>query len=382
MGNSQAYSLKINRMPITLIAVSGMSPAILTETLWALANEEITIVPDEVIVITTSKGKVDIESQLLSGRESWAGASVWETLRQDIFKLAKIPRTNGMLQLSIRLIDLPDATTGIRQPAGDIRTGAHNKEMANFIINTVAPFADAEDQHLIASIAGGRKTMGALLYAAMSLLGKETDRVTHVLVSDPFDRVPGFYYPAQPEKTLMVPAGAEAAASIRAQDAIIDLADIPFVPLRNKFAELKERLSFAGLVEAYSKADRPLSRFPVVKFDNSQTLLIVQNKEIKLTGRVLLVTAFLFERAKMGLPHHNDALDAEQDYEIFFNRWKTEKRHERLLAKSYNGRPPAAQDITKALYELRGKMTKAGVAAAIPYLAPERSRIGFDIRPG
>ena len=43
------------------------------------------------------------------------------------------------------------------------------------------------DATLIASIAGGRKTMGALLYGCMTLLGRETDRLTHVLVHEPFE---------------------------------------------------------------------------------------------------------------------------------------------------------------------------------------------------
>ncbi len=51
-------------MPTTLVAVSGMSPAILTETLWALGQEEPPVVPDEVVVITTSAGEADLRHAL------------------------------------------------------------------------------------------------------------------------------------------------------------------------------------------------------------------------------------------------------------------------------------------------------------------------------
>ena len=57
-------------MPTILLAVSGMSPAILTETVWALAREKPRIVPDEVIVLTTTAGARDIETQLLAERKA------------------------------------------------------------------------------------------------------------------------------------------------------------------------------------------------------------------------------------------------------------------------------------------------------------------------
>jgi len=50
-----------------LIAVTGVSPAILTETVWALAQEEPSWIPDQVVAITTRTGKVVIEKLLLDG---------------------------------------------------------------------------------------------------------------------------------------------------------------------------------------------------------------------------------------------------------------------------------------------------------------------------
>ena len=40
-----------------LMCVSGMSPAVVTETLYALLTQDEPFVPDEVHVITTHKGK-------------------------------------------------------------------------------------------------------------------------------------------------------------------------------------------------------------------------------------------------------------------------------------------------------------------------------------
>ena len=40
-----------------LIAGMGTSPAVLTETVWALAHQKKPVVPDEIVVLTTKAGK-------------------------------------------------------------------------------------------------------------------------------------------------------------------------------------------------------------------------------------------------------------------------------------------------------------------------------------
>lgn len=94
-------------MKTVLFTVSGTSPAIITETLWALACETPSTVPDEVIVVTTIRGRADIERFLLASENGWKGKSVWETMRADVFRKAKFPAKSTALQLSVRVIDLP-----------------------------------------------------------------------------------------------------------------------------------------------------------------------------------------------------------------------------------------------------------------------------------
>ena len=56
-----------------LIAGMGTSPAVLTETVWALAHQKKPVVPDKVVVITTTSGKEGVVKALLSG-----GVSIWQ----------------------------------------------------------------------------------------------------------------------------------------------------------------------------------------------------------------------------------------------------------------------------------------------------------------
>lgn len=370
-------------MKTVLVAVSGMSPAIITETLWALAGESPPVVPDEVVIITTTKGERDIQDMLLTAKEDWGGKKVWECLRADIFQRTGQPAKSKGLQLSVKIIDLPDEDTGIRQKADDLRTRADHDEAANFIVQTLASYCDVQDIRVIASIAGGRKTMGALLYAAMSLVGRESDRVTHVLVSEPFENCKGFFYSGQPVQALTATPFGKPPIPVQATDAKVEMADIPFVPLRNKFKELDEpRRTFAGLVEQYARAERgPLKQPPRVSLEILNGILTVERRPLTLTGRDLLIAAFLYERALQQRPHFQNKDEAETDLAVFMARWKQERPFHQATVR-LSGGAATVHDIPKALTNLRTKLVKAGISGAIAHLAPERDRIGFDIRGG
>jgi len=47
-----------------LFAVTGTSPAVLTETVWALATERKAVIPHQIIVLTTTAGRKAIETEL------------------------------------------------------------------------------------------------------------------------------------------------------------------------------------------------------------------------------------------------------------------------------------------------------------------------------
>ena len=372
-------------MKTVLFAVSGISPAILTETLWALALENPPVVPDEVVVITTQKGRRDLHDMLLKPLDGWNGETVWACLRRDLFAMAgaEKPSANAV-QLSVHVITLPDAATGVRREAEDLRTHEDNAEAADFILQMLAPYADAEDTRVIASVAGGRKTMGALLYAAMSLIGKESDRITHVLVSEPFENCRGFFYPGQPLQELEARPFGHPPIPVRADVAVIDLADLAFVPLRNGFAEMNEgRRTFSGLVSRYSRdLQRLPGGMPRVSIELEKGILFVEEKRIALSGRTLLVASFLLERARRGLPNFENAMAAEGEFAVYVNDsrgalWNLPKLSRYLEAKSATG-----EDIVKALSDLRAKLAKGGAGNCIPFLAPERSRVGFEISAG
>ena len=150
-----------------LLAVVGITPAILTETVWALAQGKPRIppvIPDDVVAITTRRGAQTITEQLLTANEDFGGLTVWQALRRALLGSGAL--ADSRLTLHVRQIGSPNPATGQTEFLEDIRTEEQNLVAADFILQQVREQTVADDRRLIASLAGGRKTMSALLHAA------------------------------------------------------------------------------------------------------------------------------------------------------------------------------------------------------------------------
>ena len=152
-------------------------------------------------MLTTTAGRREIESGLFAPLARFGGVCAWEALRTAL--AAGGHDVDGRLRFGttpddLRVFTTTDHMSGRTVELEDIRSPADNEDAANFLLQQVRGLVEDPDKTLIASLAGGRKTMGALLYACFSLLGRESDRLTHVLVSEPFDQTRGFFSPASP----------------------------------------------------------------------------------------------------------------------------------------------------------------------------------------
>jgi CRISPR-associated protein (TIGR02584 family) len=198
-----------------LLAVSGLSPQIVTETIYALAaNAEGPFVPTEVHLITTREGANRAELSLLSDDLGW-----FHRLCKD-YNLSGIQFTRKHIHI------MRDAN---ERGMDDIRSIADNRAAADFITQKVREFSADPDCALHVSIAGGRKTMGFYLGYALSLYGRAQDRLSHVLVSEPFENSIEFFYPTPYSRVLQTRDGKLADTAM----AEVTLAEIPFVSLRH-----------------------------------------------------------------------------------------------------------------------------------------------------
>lgn len=265
-----------------LLAVTGLSPQVITETLYALAvQREPAFVPSEIHVITTREGAERAKLALLSEDPGW-----FHRLRADY----ELPAIDFDAQ---RIHVLAD---GSGTALDDIRTPRDNLAAADFITERVRALTADQSSALHVSIAGGRKTMGFYLGYALSLFGRPQDRLSHVLVSEPFESSWNFFYPTPYRRVIEVPGNKLADTA----DAEVTLAEIPFVSLRSELprALLAGRASFA---ETVSAARRALAA-PQVMIDPASRQVKMAGKVFRLPPAEFALLAVLAHRARAGKP--------------------------------------------------------------------------------
>lgn len=265
-----------------LLAVTGLSPQVVTETLFALAvQRQPAFVPSEVHLITTAEGAQRAKLALLSERPGW-----FNRLRADY---ALPPIDFG--EHSIHTL-----TTVGGRPLQDIRSPTDNLLAADFITETVRRLTSDDRCALHLSIAGGRKTTGYYLGYALSLFGRAQDRLSHVLVSEPFESSWDFFYPT-PYSAVISVAGNKLADTAQAQ---VTMAEIPFVSLR---AELPRALldGRAGFAETVAAAQAGLSSRELV-LDPATRRVRMAGKVLRLPPAEFALLATLAHRARTGAP--------------------------------------------------------------------------------
>lgn len=207
-----------------LLCVAGLTPQIITETLYALTQQRNERV-DEIRVITTLAGRDKIMEVLLNETHG----KFFEFC--DDFKIdrssIKFDRT------CIYLLHKPDGTM-----LEDIRSVKDNEMAANQICEVVRKLTEEPHTRVHASAAGGRKTMSIYLTTAMQLFGRTHDELSHVLVSEDFEMLPGFFYKPPAARLLEVKdRQGNLVKKISTDAAEIHLADIPFIRLRGVISE-------------------------------------------------------------------------------------------------------------------------------------------------
>ncbi len=265
-----------------LLCAIGMSPQIVTETLYALAvkpGEGCTPwIPTEVHIVTTARGADNAKLNLLSGTPGWFGR-----LQHD-FGLPPIafePR-------NVHVIEGADG-----RALEDIRTPADNEAAADQIAELVRQLTQDDQAQLHASLAGGRKTMSYYLGYALSLYGRPDDRLSHVLVNEPFEAHPDFYYPTPYEHVIHSRAPASPQA-MNCADAIVQLAEIPFVRLRDGLPE-RLRSGRSGFTETVDAANRALGPAHVKVLLQSRRVF-ANGTEIKFNASAFALYAWLARR--------------------------------------------------------------------------------------
>ncbi len=340
-----------------LVGVTGLSPQVITETVFALAvrpaPETPHFIPTEVHLITTQQGGRQADLNLLSETPGW-----FNRLRAD-YQLPPI-------RFDADCIHVMHDANGT--PLEDIRSPADNEHAADCITRLMRELTADPDCALHVSIAGGRKTMGFYLGYALSLFARPQDRLSHVLVSAPYESHPEFFYPT-PYQHILQTRG-DRPLALDAAQAAVHLAEIPFVSLRHGLQGLIEGVSdFRGTVAAARRALEPA----VMKLEVATNTLTAAGIPIPLPPSEFAIAAVLAWRTQNGKPATEsppkDAKDPQwsadflRDLRAATGEWNVPTNLEGALVTGVDG-----NWFSQHRSRMQARIRKALGPAAEPYL--------------
>ena len=149
-----------------LLALCGLTPQIITETLYCLFRKE-NIDIKEIWLVTTTSGKEAAERHLLNPKNG------------KYYQFCK------EYDIDYRDIDFSCDHILSADKEYDISTREANEAFANLLTEKVWDLTKDPDNILHCSIAGGRKTMSAYLAMIMQFFARENDKLYHVLLNPP-----------------------------------------------------------------------------------------------------------------------------------------------------------------------------------------------------
>lgn len=335
-----------------LLAVTGLSPQVVTETLYAVTQHPTTpCPPTEICLLTTREGAERARLALLSEEPGWFGRLCRDYALPEIaFDESRIHVLRGANGEALE----------------DIRSHDDNRIAADCITETVRVLTRDPQCALHVSIAGGRKTMGFYLGYALSLFGREQDRLSHVLVAEPFESSWDFFYPT-PYSRIITTRDNKLADT---RDARVTLAEIPFVSLRHGIPDhlLDGQCTFSAAVSAARAVLAP----PELIIDLVQRRIRAAGRVINLPPAELAMLSLFARRAMTG----EKALPAPQKLvpePAWAERYLAELRRivgtmadrdetERALVNGMDG-----DYFSQRLSKLHARLSKALGPAAAPY---------------
>lgn len=172
-----------------LIALSGLSPQVITETVFALYKFN-KILVDEIIILTTSEGKNRIYKNTVINSKT--GIKTKYNLKDELKRLSKIckftiPAVNHN-KITVHCADDEDIELT------DVSTILQAKAFPELIIRVLKKYTQNDNNVIHCSLSGGRKTMSFYMGMALSFLGRENDKLWHIVASKEFESS-GKYFP-------------------------------------------------------------------------------------------------------------------------------------------------------------------------------------------
>lgn len=281
-----------------LLCVAGGTLQVITETLWWLANKTEERV-DEIRVITTKEGRKKVLENLLdekSGRFHQFCKDFPEfAFERPLKKRIKFDEKEGLYLLTHKETGVPNPRDDDDDRLQDILTTEENQKAANQICDIVRELTQDKNVRLHATVAGGRKTMGLYLMAAMQMFGRNDDIMSHVLVNAEVENKHDFFY-ITPEPAVLKDRDGKAlkkkdGSDLTTHDGKIYLAQIPFICLRGLGLNLLDKVGsrYNELVDEVQSRLRLMESAFKLRFDLKDNKVIFGTCEAKLNPKDFFV---------------------------------------------------------------------------------------------
>jgi len=283
-----------------LLTSCGLHPQIITEIIYALSQQNPPVVLHEVHVVTTEVGLEQIKTYLLDENDGY---------------FHKLCREYGLNDTHFKLDNIQLLENAMGVSLDDIQTVGENEIVANTLTETMRQLTADPNTALYVSLAGGRRTISYYLGYALSLFGRPQDRLSHIIVSHGFEADDEFFYPNKTPTYITDRSG----KTLNTQDAKIQLAEIPFVRLREGLPRdlLDGEASFVETVASVPK----IAKTAQVQINLRDKLLVFNDISIAMSPIQFTWYSWLATRLKQ---HGHDVgairvhSDHHQDFLRFF----------------------------------------------------------------
>ncbi|HHO76725.1 MAG TPA: TIGR02584 family CRISPR-associated protein [Deltaproteobacteria bacterium] len=258
-----------------LLAAAGLSPQVITETLYGLHQQGKAV--DAIHVVATRQGKERVYACLLSPTDG-----------KYLQYLSEYEIDSGTIEFGFDNVHVVKDEHG--REIEDIVSEDDNGCFLSMCLELACRFTRRPDDSVFFSIAGGRKTMSACLMLAAQLYGRPQDRVYHVLVSPEFENNRDFFYPPA-EHTQIELKDRQGNPYIRdSRYARVSLVPVPFVSIRDRLAgqDLEKPMDPAALMLSVVREDRP-----GLAIDLARSVIVYKHREMDMMpARLALYTFF------------------------------------------------------------------------------------------
>lgn len=207
-----------------ILAVTGQSPQVITEALYALNKEDIAIV--EVHCITTGEGNHYLESYGFFSQDK-------KTPISGLCEEYSIDPPVLLSENTVHILKRDDDTV-----IQDILSQEDSNLTLKKCLELAEKFTSDDQTRVFFLISGGRKSMSASLAVAAQMYGRGHDRMFHVLINDPIiEKAVNFWYPTSRSRELLMNNGDTFHRDISAKRLAVNLVPLQFPRLARLLQE-------------------------------------------------------------------------------------------------------------------------------------------------